>query len=82
MAFLHLTAAHMKAARALLDWNQDRLAKESGLAASTIRRLETGGIGKASMENIEKISMALEAVGIEFFNGGEPGVRLRKLQKT
>lgn len=79
MTFLHLTAPHMRAARGLLGWSQDRLATESGLAASTIKRLETGGIDKASIENIRKISTALEAVGIEFFNGGEPGVRLRRL---
>ncbi len=78
MAFLHLTDAHMRAARGLLGWNQQRLADESGLAVSTIKRLENGGIAKASLENIEKISLAFERVGIEFFNGGEPGVRLRK----
>lgn len=78
MAFRDLTAPHMKAARALLDWNQDRLANESGLAVSTIKRLEGGGIAKASMENIDKVSTALESAGIEFFNDGEPGVRLRK----
>ncbi|MFK0684910.1 helix-turn-helix transcriptional regulator [Ochrobactrum sp. BD67] len=78
MAFLHLTDAHMRAARGLLNWNQQRLADESGLAVSTIKRLENGGISKASIENIEKIATALERVGIEFFNGGEPGVRLRR----
>jgi DNA-binding XRE family transcriptional regulator len=78
LSFRHLTAAHMKAARALLDWNQDRLAEASGLAASTIKRLENCGLSKASMENIDKISDALEKAGIEFFNGGEPGVRLRR----
>lgn len=78
MSFRDLTAAHMKAARALLDWNQDRLATESGLAVSTIKRLENGGVSKASLENIDKVSNALAAAGIEFFNGGEPGVRLRR----
>lgn len=78
MSFRDLTPAHMKAARALLDWNQERLATESGLAVSTIKRLENGGLSKASVENIDKISDALAAAGIEFFNGGEPGVRLRR----
>jgi len=79
MAFLHLTDAHMRAARGLLNWNQSKLAEECGLAVSTIKRLENGGIAKASVENIEKIASAFEKVGIEFFNGGEPGVRLRRL---
>lgn len=78
MAFRDLTPAHMKAARALLDWNQDRLATESGLAASTIKRLENTGLAKASLENVDKISEALERAGIEFYNHGEPGVRLRR----
>lgn len=78
LTFRHLTPAHMKAARALLDWTQDRLAQESELAASTIKRLENGGLAKASIENIDRVSSALAAAGIEFFNGGEPGVRLRK----
>lgn len=78
MTFRHLTPAHMKAARALLDWNQDRLATESGLATSTIKRLEGAGLAKASLENIDKIAEAFEQAGIEFFNSGEPGVRLRR----
>jgi transcriptional regulator with XRE-family HTH domain len=82
LTFRHLTAGHMKAARALLDWNQDRLATESGLAASTIKRLENGGLAKASVENVDKIAEAFERVGIQFFNGDEPGVRLRKRVET
>lgn len=78
MSFRDLTAAHMKAARALLDWSQDDLAGKCGLATSTIKRLENGGLSKASVENIDKVSDALAAAGIEFFNGGEPGVRLRR----
>ncbi|CCB67442.1 Transcriptional regulator, XRE family (fragment) [Hyphomicrobium sp. MC1] len=54
------------------------MATESGLVVSTIKRLENGGMSKASVENIDKISDALAAAGIEFFNGGEPGVRLRR----
>ncbi|WP_427026570.1 helix-turn-helix domain-containing protein (plasmid) [Aureimonas ureilytica] len=82
LTFRHLTPAHMKAARALLDWTQDRLAQESGLAASTIKRLENGGLERASLENIDRVSGALSAAGIEFFNGGEPGVRLRRLPRA
>lgn len=69
----------MKAARALLDWGQDDLANASGLAASTIKRFESKGLEKASIENVDKVSGAFENAGVEFFNGGEPGVRLRRL---
>lgn len=68
----------MKAARALLEWNQGALAEASGLALSSVRRFESQGFGKASLENIDKIAKAFTDAGIEFFNGGEPGVRLRK----
>lgn len=68
----------MKAARALLDWTQDQLAEQAGLASSTIKRLEKNGLAKASIENVDRISTALANAGIEFFNGGEPGVRLRR----
>ena len=78
LSFRDLTAAHMRAARGLLDWSQQELAEKSGLALSTIKRLENGGVSKASVENIDKISDALAEAGIEFFNGGEPGVRLRR----
>jgi len=82
LAFLNLTPGHIKAARALLDWNQEKLADASGLAMSTIKRLEGGGIGKASIENIEKISSALEGAGIVFLAEGDVapgglGVRLK-----
>lgn len=78
MAFRDLTPQHMKAARALLDWNQSKLAEACGLGPTTIKRYESNGLGKASLENIELISSAFESEGIEFFNGGEPGVRLRR----
>lgn len=78
MSFRHLTPEHMKAARALLNWNQTRLAEACGMSPTTIKRYESSGLQKVSIENIEAISTALSGVGIEFFNGGEPGVRLRK----
>lgn len=64
--------------RALLDWSQDDLAQQCGLAASTVNQLENGGLSKASVENIDKVSDALAGACIEFFNGGEPRVRLRR----
>jgi len=82
LSFTQTVAPARKAARALLDWNQDKLATESGLAASTIKRLENSGLAKASLENVDKISEALERAGIEFYNHGEPGVRLRRREAS
>ncbi len=67
-------------ARGLLRWNQADLAKASGLALSTIRRMEgNDGPVRGHSANVWKIQRALEDAGIEFIdeNGGGPGVRLK-----
>jgi predicted transcriptional regulator len=74
-----LSIAQIKAARALLGWSQDELAKRSGVSQPTIARLEAaGGELGGRAETGEKIRRALEKAGIEFTNGGTPGVRLKK----
>lgn len=74
-----LTSEHVRAARALLRWEQSTLADRSGVSLPTIKRLETqpGALG-AYAETVAAIRKAFEREGIEFQNGGEPGVRLRK----
>lgn len=78
-----LSAAQIRAARALLDWNQPRLAEAAGLSTPTIRRMEGDkGPGKSTAENVEAVRRALEDAGIVFLASGEirdggPGVRLR-----
>jgi predicted transcriptional regulator len=70
---------HIKAARALLDWTQDDLAEHSGVSQPTIKRLEAeGGDLAGRPETREKIRRALEKAGIEFKNGDQPGVLLKK----
>ena len=75
-----ITAGQLKAARSLVGWNQDQLAAVSGVAISTIRRMEgkDGPIGGYA-ENVWKIQAALEEARIVFIdeNGGGVGVRLR-----
>lgn len=72
-----LTSEHVRAARALLRWEQKKLAEMSGLSLPTIGRLEMqpGRLG-AYAGTVSAIRGALEAAGIEFSNGGNPGVRL------
>jgi hypothetical protein len=63
----------------LLDWLQGSLADASGIGIATIKRLEGQDNGLGGREDtINKIVGALEAAGVEFTNGGQPGVRLRK----
>lgn len=75
----------VKAARALLGWSQDDLAKGSGVSKPTVARLETGeGELGGYADTREKIVAALEAAGVIFIeqNGEGPGVRLRKQEGT
>ncbi len=73
--------AQFRAARGLLGWSQAKLAEASGLAISTIKRMEgSEGLVRGHAENVWKVQGALEDAGIIFIdeNGGGPGVRLRK----
>jgi transcriptional regulator with XRE-family HTH domain len=79
-----ITTRQVKAARALLGWSQEDLARRSGVSEPTIARLETLDGPLAGRESTaQKIQIALDAGGVEFIaeNGGGPGVRLRKRQK-
>jgi transcriptional regulator with XRE-family HTH domain len=67
----------IKAARSLIGWEQHDLASNSGVAISTVRRLERrGGPIGVRFETIEKICKAFEKAGIEFIGEPNPGVRL------
>lgn len=59
------------------------MAEASGVSIPTVKRLESsdGPIG-GRPETIQKLISALEAAGVEFTNGGQPGVRLRKGSNT
>jgi transcriptional regulator with XRE-family HTH domain len=79
-----ITAAQLRAARAMLGWMQSRLAKASGVSLPTIKRIEPGkGPLPVRASTAEAIMAALERAGVEFIaeNGGGPGVRLRKRGK-
>jgi transcriptional regulator with XRE-family HTH domain len=79
-----LTAAQMRAARALVGMEQRALAEASGVSLPTIQRMEaSNGVVRGVIESLTKVMVALEAAGIEFINegatstGGGRGVRLR-----
>jgi transcriptional regulator with XRE-family HTH domain len=79
-----LTNAQIRAARALLDWSAEDLARESSLGLATIRRAENSK-NEISMTAANNLSVrrTLEAAGVEFIdeNGGGAGVRLRQRSK-
>jgi transcriptional regulator with XRE-family HTH domain len=70
----------LRAARALLGLDQETLAEKVGVSDNTIRNMEACGRepvgGFASTR--EKVRKGLERLGIQFSNGDEPAVRLRK----
>jgi transcriptional regulator with XRE-family HTH domain len=72
-----IDARQIKAARSFLRWRQEQLAQKTGLALSTIRRLERSeGRIEANFDTVEKIRQALEGAGIEFIGSPNLGVRL------
>lgn len=78
MSILKVSIRQVKAARALLAWSQEEMAEASGVSVPTVKRLEAadGPIGGRA-ETVQKLVAALEAAGVEFTNGGQPGVRMR-----
>ena len=82
---MSLTSEQIRAARALLRWEQSDLADASGVSLPSVKRLETQpGALAAQQRTIAELRKALEKAGIEFIaeNGGGPGVRLRKPLRT
>lgn len=69
-----ITMEQIRAARALLDWNQADLAKAAAISKPALANLERG-TAQPRMETLNAITRALEDGGIEFTDG--PGVRLR-----
>jgi hypothetical protein len=80
-----LTSAQIRAARGLIRWSAEDLARETALSVTTIRRAElTEEETSMTVANDLAVRRALEAAGVEFIdeNGGGPGVRLRERLKA
>lgn len=73
------SAAQCRAARALLDWTRDDLARESKVSRAAIADFETD---KRSVRErtTDDLRAAFEAAGLEFIpeNGGGAGIRFRE----
>jgi hypothetical protein len=74
-----LTSAQIRAARALIRWSAEDLARSSSVGLTTVRRAELA-VEETSLTAANNLAIrsALEAAGVEFIdaNGGGPGVRL------
>jgi transcriptional regulator with XRE-family HTH domain len=80
-----ITAAQMRAARALLGIDQRQLAEMSGVSLPTIQRMEASeGNVRGVVDTLTKVVEALGAAGIELIGdhaasvGQGRGVRLRQ----
>ncbi|HWA62497.1 MAG TPA: helix-turn-helix transcriptional regulator [Caulobacteraceae bacterium] len=66
-----ITAAQLRAARALLGIDQRTLAEKSGLSVPTIQRMEaSNGVIRGNVDSLMKLIEALKAAGIELIAEG------------
>ncbi len=80
-----ITAAQLRAARALLGIDQRKLAELSGLSLPTIQRMEASdGVIRGNVDSLMKLVAALDDAGIELISdhatssGGGRGVRIKR----
>ncbi|HOW76086.1 MAG TPA: helix-turn-helix transcriptional regulator [Candidatus Competibacteraceae bacterium] len=79
-----ITAAQLKAARALLGIDQRALAEAADLSVPTIQRMEgSDGDIRGNIDSLVKLIAALETAGVDLISegavseGGGRGVRLK-----
>ena len=80
-----LSGVQIRAARALLGWDQGRLAEAAGVSVITVKRLEAAGEDiHAHFATILKVKTAFDHAGVLFLgeeSGLGYGVRLRRETK-
>lgn len=69
--------AQCRAARGLLDWTRQDLGRLAGVGAPAVSDFERA-IRVSHDRTIAAITQALEAAGVVFINGDEPGVKLSR----
>jgi transcriptional regulator with XRE-family HTH domain len=81
-----ITAAQLRAARALAGLDQRHIAELSGLSVPTIQRMEASeGVIRGNVDSLMKLIAALDAAGIELIGEGAAsqtggrGVRLKRV---
>jgi transcriptional regulator with XRE-family HTH domain len=80
-----ITAAQLRAARALAGLDQRAVAELAGLSVPTIQRMEASeGVVRGNVDSLVKLIEALNAAGIELIGEGAAspaggrGVRLKR----
>ncbi len=70
-----ISLSQIKAARGLLDWTQEQLARAAGLSLPAVANIERGAANPRA-ETLRALYAAFEKQGVEFTD--EPGVRMRR----
>ena len=73
---MRITGRQLAAARSLLNWSQGQLALAADVDKQTIQNWESGR-HLPREETINRVRKAIEDRGVEFLNGGQPGVRMK-----
>jgi transcriptional regulator with XRE-family HTH domain len=73
-------ALQCRMARAALGWGVRELAAAAKVSSDTVARFERGD--ELKERTIDALQRALEAAGIEFTDGDQPGVRLTKAARS
>ena len=80
-----ISAAQLRAARALIGIDQRRLAELAGVSLPTVQRMEASdGNVRGKVDTLTRIVEALDAAGVELIGNGQPsqgqgrGVRLKE----
>lgn len=77
-----ITAAQMRAARALAGIDQKTLAEMAGVSVPTIQRMEASeGVVRGVVDTLTKVIGALEGAGVELIGENETGGRGVRLKK-
>jgi transcriptional regulator with XRE-family HTH domain len=76
-----VTGRQIAAARTLLGIGQAELASRSAISVPTLKRMEArAGMAAGLVNNVDAVRRALEAAGVEFTNGAQPGVRMKSFK--
>lgn len=78
-----ITSGQIKAARALVGMTSTKLAELSGVAYTTVVRMESSdGIPSGQVKTLDAVQKVLEEAGVEFIGAPEDGAGVRWKSKS
>ena len=72
-----ITPIQCREARTLLGWSQPKLALRVGVPSAKLAAFERG-TGRLDRKTRDDLQLLFEVLGVEFTNGGEPGVKMKQ----